>query len=102
MLMLGLYVRPMEWGHPSMDTLALSPDEAWSIIDRWNPFNKRDSSTAHMCELYPNLLRIPVAAHAEEYSIPFPSYMDKKSYQRVVEEGMFIRNHDFDETVELI
>ena len=92
----------MEWGHAPMDTPAPGPNEAQSIIDRWNPLNKRDSSTAYMRELYPNLLRMPVAARAEEYSIPFPSYMNKKSYQRVAENGMFIRNHEFDETVELV
>ena len=102
LLMLGSYVNPVEWGHPSMDTPALSPDEAQSIIDRWNPFNKKDYFISHMSDLYPNLLRISVVARAEEYSIPFPVYMDKKSYQRVAEDGMFIHNHDFEKTVELV
>ena len=100
--MLGSYVKPMEWGCHSVDTLAPGLDQAQSIIDRWKPFNKKDSSTAHMRELYPNLLRILVAAHVEEYFIPFPNYMDKKSYQRVAGDGMFICNHDFDETAELV
>ena len=89
----------MEWSRSSANPLTLGSDEARSIIVGWNLFNKKDSSVAHMRELYPNLLRIPMAARAEEYFIPFPSYMDKKSYQRVVEDGMFICNHDFDETV---
>ena len=41
-------------------------------------------------------------SRSEEYSIPFPSYMDKKSYQRVAEDEMSIRNHNFDETTELV
>ena len=69
-----------------MDPQAPGPNEARSIIDYWNPFNKRDSFATHMCELYPNLLRIPMATHAEKYSIPFLSYMDKKSYQRVTKD----------------
>ena len=28
--------------------------------------------------------------------------VDKKSYQRVAEDGMYIHNHDFNETVELV
>ena len=100
--MLGLYVKPMEWGHPSTDTSTPSPDVAWAIIDRWNSFDKRDYSAAHMLELYPNHLRIPVEARGEEYSIPFSSYMDKKSYQRLAKDGMFIPNHDFDKTTELV
>ena len=95
--MLGSDVKPMEWGSPSADTLAPGLDKAWSIFYHWNSFNKRDSSATHIRELYPNLFRILVAARAEEYSIPFP-----KSYQRVAKEGMFIRNHDFDEMVELV
>ena len=85
-----------------MDPPAPGPDEPRSIIDRWNSFNKRDFSTVHMLELYPNLLRIPVVACVKEYSIPFPGYIDKKSYQHVAKDGMFIRNHDFDETAELV
>ena len=64
-----------------MDTSAPSLEEAQSIIDRRNPFDKRDFLASHMCEL-PNLFRILVVARAEEYSIPFPIYMDKRSYQR--------------------
>ena len=101
-LVLGSYVKPMEWARPSTNKLIPGPDAAWSIIDRWNPFNKRDSSVAHTRELYPNNLRIPMVARVEEYSIPFPNYLDKKSYQRVAEERMYIRNHDFDETTELV
>ena len=85
-----------------IDLLSPSLDKAWSIINWWNPFNKRDSSAAHMCELYSTLLRILVAAHVEEYSIPFPIHMDKKSYQLVAEDETFIRNYDFDKTVELV
>ena len=65
-------------------------------------FKKRDSSAAHMRDLYPNNLQMPMVARFEEYSTPFPSYMDKKSYQPVAEDGMYIHNHDFDETVELV
>ena len=43
-LVLGSYVKLMEWAHPSVDKSALGLDVAQSIIDRWNPFNKRDSS----------------------------------------------------------
>ena len=89
-LVLGSYVKPMEWGYPSADMPTPGPDVAQSIIDCWNHFNKKDSSVVHMRELYPKNLRIPVVDSAEEYSILFPIYMDKKSYQRVAEDGMFM------------
>ena len=92
----------MEWGHALVNTPPPSPNEARSLIDCWNPLNKMDSSTTYMRELYPNLLRMSMAARVEEYSIPFPSYMDKKSYQCVAENRMFICNHEFDEIVEMV
>ena len=85
-----------------MDTSILGLDAAYSIIDRWNPFNQRDTFSIDMHELYPTNLRIQVVALSEEYFIPFPGYVDKKSYQRVAEDGMYIHNHDFNETVELV
>ena len=101
-LVLGSYAKQMEWARPLVDTSTPGQDAARLIIIHWNPFNKRNSSVAHMRKLYPNNLRILVVARVEDYSIPIPSYMDKKSYQHVAEEGMYIRNHDFDETVELV
>ena len=101
-LVLNSPVQPMKWDHLSTDTSILSPDVAQSIIDRRNPFNQRDTSITNMYELYPTNLRISVVALSEEYSIPFPGYMDKKSYQHVAEDGMYIRNHDFNETAKLV
>ena len=92
----------MEWGRPSMDTSAPGQNATRAIIDRWNLLNKMDSFVAHMHDLYPNNILMSMVACAKEYPIPFPNYMDKKSYQRVAEDGMYIRNHDFDETAELV
>ena len=101
-LVLNSCVKLMKWNHPSADTSIPSPDAAQSIIDRWNPFNQRDTFVTNMHELYPINLQIPVVAISEEYSIPFPDYMDGKSYPRVAKDGMYIRNHDFNETTELV
>ena len=53
-LVLGFNVKSMELASPLADTSAPGPNVAWSIIDCWNPFNKRDSSITRMRELYPN------------------------------------------------
>ena len=65
------------------------------IIDRWSPFNKMESLVTHMRDLYPILLQVPVVACAEQYSISFPNYMDRETFQRIVEDGILVRNHDF-------
>ena len=100
--MLNSPVKLMKWDHLLANTYVPGPDAAQSIIDYWNPFNQRDTYVTNMHELYTTNLRIPVVALFEEYYIPFPDYMDKKSYQRVAEDRMYIRNHDFNETAELV
>ena len=101
-MVLSSYVQPMEWDHPSVDTPVLGPEVAQSIIDRWAPFNQRDPYAVHIRDLYPTLLQVSMVARFEEYSIPFPGLIDKKSFQLVAEDGMYIRNHDFNESAELV
>ena len=62
----------------------------------------RDTSIANMHNLYLTSHRIPVVALSEEYFVPFPSYLDNKSYQRVAENEMHMHNHDFNVTAELV
>ena len=78
------------------------PEVAREIIDCWSPFNKRESSVAYMHDLYPTLFRVPMVSRTEEYFVPFPNYLDRKSFQRVAKDGMLIRNHDFNESAELV
>ena len=96
------YVLPQEWVYPLVDTLDPGPKASREINDRWNPFNKREPSLAHMHDLYPTLLQGLVAARIEQYSIPFPIYMDRETFQLMVEDGMLIRNHNFHQSIELV
>ena len=47
------------------------------IIDRWRPFNRGESATKRMHDLYPAMLHKPVAVWAggqgEEYTITVPA-----------------------------
>ena len=56
----------------------------------------------HGSDLYPTLLRVPMVSRTEEYFVPFPNNLDRKSFQRVAKDGMLIRNHDFNESAELV
>ena len=96
-LVLNSPVIPMMWEQPSS-----GPYTAQSIIDRWSPFNQRDTSIAHMRNLYPINHRIPIMVLSEEYFVPFLCYLDKMSYQCMAEDGMHMRNHDFNEKAELV
>ena len=94
-VLLSTYVPPHE--RISLPTGMVAPDleGAQEIIHRWSPFDQAERSVIHMRDLYPNHFRVPVAARAEQYSIPFPAYLSKEAFQSVAEDGMFIRNHDF-------
>ena len=81
--------------------MAPGSEVAREIIDRWSPFNKRESSVAHMRDLYPYSL-VHVAVRAKEYSFPFLGYLVRKSFQHLAKDGMLIRNHDFNESTELV
>ena len=72
------------------------------LIWKCNPFDRRDSSVVDMRDLYPHVFCVPMVARFEEYTIPFPNYLDKGFYQRVAEDGMYIRNHDFNETAKMV
>ena len=79
-LILGSYVKPLKWSRPSVNMLAPDQEAAHLLVRKCNPFDKQDSLVAHMCDLYLLSLRVPLVAHYEEYSIPFPSNLDKESY----------------------
>ena len=100
-LMLSSFIEPTEWAKLMEDALNLDQEISRALINYWRPFDQRDPSVAHMRNLDPHNFCVLTAAH-EEYSIPFPVNLGKRFYQRVAEDGMYMRNHDFDETVELV
>ena len=58
------------------------PDGAREIINCWKSFNWGDSPAVHMKQLYPALLRMPVAMRAgekgEEYVVSVLAYACKE------------------------
>ena len=52
------------------------PEDAQEIINWWRPFNRGESSTDHLHELYPVMLQMPVVVRAggqgEEYPVSVP------------------------------
>ena len=101
-LVLNSLVNMMKWDQPLTDTSVPGHDAAQLIIGCWNPFNKRDTYVANIRDLYPTNLHISVVALFEEYSLSSLGYLDKKSYQCVVVDEMYLHNHDFNETAKLV
>ena len=101
-LILSSYLKSLEWNHLPAEVPTPDQEAARLLVRKCKPFYKRDSSVSHMRDLYPLSLNDLVVARYEENSIPFPSYLDKGSYRCVAEDGMYILNHNFNETTELV
>ena len=88
------------------EVLTPGPEEAQEIIKRWEPFNQGESPTAHLEQLYPAMLRMPVEVLAkgkgEKYVISIPTYTCKEVLKQAVEDGMLIRNRNFFQLAELV
>ena len=59
----------------------LEPKGAQKIINHWKPFNRGESPTAHMEQVYPALLWmsivVPTERKGEEYVVLVPAYACK-------------------------
>ena len=101
-MLLSTYIPPHERIHPLVGMVVLDLEGAQEIIHRWSPFNLAERLVVHMRDLYLNYFRVPVAARSEQYSIPFPVCLTKEAFQSMVEDGMFICNHDFHQSTKLV
>ena len=63
-LLLNSYIHPQGQASPMEEVSAPRPEGAQEIINHWKPFNRGESPTTHMEQLYPALLRMSVAVRA--------------------------------------
>ena len=56
--------------------------------------------------LYPHMLRIPVAARGmglgEDYSVSVPAVTWKEEIQRIIDDGIQVRNRNYVQSTELV
>ena len=80
-LLLNSYIPPQGQAPPMEEVSVPRPEGAQEIINRWRQFNQGESLAAHMQQLYPALLRIPVVVRTEgrgeEYAVLVPAYACK-------------------------
>ena len=104
--LLNSYHPPRGSAPPIEEVSAPGPEGAEEIINRWRPFNRGESSTDHLHDLYPALLRMPVTMRAEgkgeEYAISALSSTGKEDLLQMVEDGMMVHNRNFAQSAELV
>ena len=101
-MIVSTYVPSLERVRPSLDMKASNLEDVLKITHRWNPLNQEESPVTRMHDLYPNYFRMPMTACLEQYSIPLLVYVDKEDIQPMDEYGMFIRNHNFQQSAKLV
>ena len=78
---------------PAMEEVAVpGPEDIKHVIYRWKPFNQGEFAADRLDDLYPRMLRMPVAARADglgkEYSINVLAGIIKEDLQQIIEDGM--------------
>ena len=105
-LLLYSYIPPQGQAPPMEEISAPGPKGDQEIINRWEPFNQGESPTAHLEQLYPTMLRMPIEVRAEgkgeKYVVSILTYVCKEDLKQGVKDGMLIRNRNFVQSAELV
>ena len=96
------YIHPKEGVSTSAESPIPTLGDLDLIIEKRAPFDKGEVSIKNMRDLYPAQRRVTAVARQEQYVIPCPSYLGAEDIQQVAEDGMYIRNHNFVQTAELV
>ena len=76
------------------------------IMHRWEPFQRGESAADRLNNLYPHMLRMPVAARGmglgEDYSVSVFAGTRKEDIQRIIDDGIQVRNRNYVQSAELV
>ena len=105
-MLMNSYLPPCDPTPPMEEVISPGPEGAQEIVERWRPFNRGEYSADHLHDLYPTMLRMLVTIQAggqgEEYNISVPCGTSKEDLQQMIEDGMQVRNRNFDQSTELV
>ena len=100
------YVPPRGPEPLRVEVSAPRADEVKYILCRWEPFHRGESATDRLNNLYPHMLRMPVAAWGmglgEDYSVSVPTTTRKEDIQRIIDDGIQVRNRIYVQSTELV
>ena len=100
------YVPPRGPEPPRVEVSTLGADEVKYILHQWEPFHRGESVANWLVNLYPHMLRMPVAAGGmglgEDYSVSVPAATRKEDIQRIFDDGIQVRNRNYVQSTELV
>ena len=89
-----------------MEVSAPGVDEVKYIIRRWEPFHLEESAADRLNNLYPHMLRMSVVARGmglgEDYSVSVPVGTRKEDIERIIDDGIEVRNRNYVQSTELV
>ena len=100
------YVPPRGPKPPRVEVSAPGADEVKHILCRWEPFHRGVSTADRLNHLYPHMIRMPVAARGmslgEDYSVSVPETTRKEDIERIIDDGIQVRNRNYVQSTELV
>ena len=98
---------PSRWLDPSrVKVSGLGADEVKFIMRHWEPFHRGEAAADQMNNLYPHMVRMPVAARGmglgEDYSVSVPTGTRKEDIERIIDDGIQVRNRNYVQSTELV
>ena len=91
---------------PKVDVTAPGADEVKFILRRWEPFHHGEAATGRMINLYPPMYQMQVIARGiglgEDYSVSVPTGTRKEDIERIIDDGIEVRNRNYVQSTELV
>ena len=89
-----------------VEVLAPGADEVKYIMRCWEPFHCGESAADRLNNLYPHMLRMPVASRGmgfgEDYTVRILTGTRKEDIQQIIDDGIQVRNRNYVQSIELI
>ena len=100
------YAPPRGSKPPRVEVSAPRANEVKYIMRRWEPFHRGESTADRLNNLYPHMLRMPVAARGmgfgEDYTVSVPTGTWKEYIQWIIDDGIQVRNRNYAQLIELV
>ena len=89
-----------------MEVSAPGGGEVKFIMRRWEPVHCGEPAANRMSNLYPYMLRMPVATWGmglgENYSVSVPAGTRKEDIERIIDDRIQVRNRNYVKSTELV
>ena len=106
LIITNYYAPPRGPEPPRMEVSAFGANKVKYIMRRWEPFHREEAVADRLNNLYPHMLRMPVAARGmglgEDYSVSVPAGTRNEDIERIIDDGIQVFNRNYVQSTELV